>query len=263
MNYNNLYKKNFKRKFGQVFLKDVNVIKDIINLICPKTNQTIVEIGPGTGAITKKLVNLVKYLFLIEIDIDLATKLTNKLSHNNINIICQNVINTNFFILSRQTNQKLRLFGNLPYNNCISIIFHILKYVSVIHDMHFMLQKELADRIIATPHSKEYGKLSIIMQYYYNIIPLITVSPTSFYPIPKVYSTVIKFIPRTYKVNINLDKLILILNLAFNQRRKKIRNSLKKLFSAKDLVKYNINPSLRADEITIDQYYYLTNKINI
>ncbi|MCV2502139.1 MAG: 16S rRNA (adenine(1518)-N(6)/adenine(1519)-N(6))-dimethyltransferase RsmA [Candidatus Lightella neohaematopini] len=262
MNYNNLYKKIFKRKFGQVFLKDTNIIKNIIDLIHPKINQTIVEIGPGTGAITKKLVNLVKYLFLIEIDIDLATKLTNKFSNNNINIICQNVINTNFFILSRQINQKLRLFSNLPYNNCISIIFHVLKYIDVIHDMHFMLQKELANRIIAVPHSKEYGKLSVIMQYYCNIVPLITVSPTSFYPIPKVYSTVIKFIPRN-RISINLDKLILILNLAFNQRRKKIRNSLKKLFSVKDLVKYNIDPSLRADEITIDQYYYLTNKINI
>ncbi|MCV2508800.1 MAG: 16S rRNA (adenine(1518)-N(6)/adenine(1519)-N(6))-dimethyltransferase RsmA [Candidatus Lightella neohaematopini] len=263
MSYNKLYKKNFKRKFGQVFLKDINVIKNIINLICPKINQTIVEIGPGTGAITKKLVNLVKYLFLIEIDIDLATKLTNKLSNNNINIICQNVINTNFFILSRRINQKLRLFGNLPYNNCISIIFHVLKYINVIHDIHFMLQKELANRIIATPNSKEYGKLSVIMQYYYNMVPLINISPTSFYPIPKVYSTVIKFIPRNYKININLDKLILILNLAFNQRRKKIKNSLRKLFSVKDLVKYNVDPSLRADEITIDQYYYLTNKVNI
>ncbi|MCV2500091.1 MAG: 16S rRNA (adenine(1518)-N(6)/adenine(1519)-N(6))-dimethyltransferase RsmA [Candidatus Lightella neohaematopini] len=263
MNYNSLYKKNFKRKFGQVFLKDVNVIKSIINLICPKINQIIVEIGPGTGAVTKRLVNLVKYLFLIEIDIDLATKLTNKLSNNNINIMCQNVINTNFFILSRQMNQKLRLFGNLPYNNCINIIFHVLKYVNVIHDIHFMLQRELANRIIAKPNSKEYGKLSIIMQYYYNIVPLITISPTSFYPTPKVYSTVIRFLPRNYKISINLDKLILILNLAFNQRRKKIKNSLKKLFSIKDLIKYNINPSLRADEITIDQYYYLTNKINI
>ncbi|MCV2506148.1 MAG: 16S rRNA (adenine(1518)-N(6)/adenine(1519)-N(6))-dimethyltransferase RsmA [Candidatus Lightella neohaematopini] len=257
----NLNKKIFRKKFGQVFLKDASAINNIIHLICPKINQTIVEIGPGTGAITKKLVNLVKYLFLIEIDIDLATKLVNKFSNNNINIICQNVTNTNFFILSRKINQKLRLFGNLPYNSCINIIFHMLKYTNVIYDMHFMLQQELANRIIALPNHKEYSKLSVIIQYYYDVVPLITIPPTSFYPIPKVYSTIIKFIPRNQKINIDLDKLILILNLAFNQRRKKVSNSLKKLFSIQDLVKYNINPSLRADEITIDQYYYLTNKI--
>ncbi|MCV2525458.1 MAG: 16S rRNA (adenine(1518)-N(6)/adenine(1519)-N(6))-dimethyltransferase, partial [Candidatus Lightella neohaematopini] len=148
---NNLYE-NLKKRFGQVFLKDINVIKSIISLINPKINQTVVEIGPGTGALTKNLLNLVKHLFLIEIDIDLATKLTNKFNSNNIHIICQDVIDTNFFILSRKVNQKLRLIGNLPYNNCISIIFHTLKYINIIHDIHFMLQQELANRITAVPN---------------------------------------------------------------------------------------------------------------
>ncbi|MCV2528325.1 MAG: 16S rRNA (adenine(1518)-N(6)/adenine(1519)-N(6))-dimethyltransferase RsmA [Candidatus Lightella neohaematopini] len=263
MNYNNLYKKLLRKRFGQIFLKDINVIKSIISLINPEINQTVVEIGPGTGALTKNLVNLVKHLFLIEIDIDLATKLINTFNSNNIHIICQDVINTDFFILSRKVNQKLRLIGNLPYNNCISIIFHTLKYINIIHDIHFMLQKELANRITAVPNNKKYGKLSVVMQYYYNMFPVITVSPSSFYPIPKVYSTMIKFVPRYHKVNINLDKLLLILNLAFSQRRKKISNSLKNIFSKKDLIKYNINPVLRADEITTNQYYYLTNQISI
>lgn len=255
------YKIHTKKKWGQIFLQDQNVIDSIINIINPQKNQTIIEIGPGLGALTKPILDIIDFLILIECDESLSNKLTLMFKNKKIKIFTQDVMKINFFHLLEHPQQKLRLIGNLPYNIASKLIIYLFKYIDIIYDMHFMVQKEVGNRIIAQPNNKQYGRLSIITQYYCKIDLLLKITNTSFIPIPKVESVMLQLIPHnTYnrypKVNTNL--LSLITKLAFHQRRKTIRNSLSDLFNITEMIQHNINFNLRAENLTINQFCILT-----
>lgn len=258
-----MYYKNhlIKKSLSQIFLKDQNIINTIIKIINIQKNQKIIEIGPGLGALTKHIINIIDNLVVIEQDSNLSNRLFQILNKKNFQIINQNVMKTDFFYLAQQANQKLRLIGNLPYHISTKLIIYLFKYINIIHDMHFMLQKEVAKRFLARPGNKEYGRLSIIMQYYYKIIPLLHIPKTAFIPIPKVESMMIKLLPHhnsPYPV-INIEKLSLLTKLAFSQRRKLIKNSLSKILNTTEITQQGIDITLRAENLTIQQYCILAN----
>lgn len=260
---NRVHQGHFARKrFGQNFLHDNYIIESIVAAIQPKQGEALVEIGPGLAALTVPVSKLVDHLTVIEIDRDLASRLVeNPFLQNKISVIEQDALNFDFNQLSDTLGQPLRVFGNLPYNISTPLMFHLFEYAPIITDMHFMLQKEVVKRLVAAPNSKDYGRLSVMAQYYCQIIPVLEVPPTSFKPAPKVDSAVVKLIPykqKPYLVN-DIKVLSRITTEAFNQRRKTIRNSLGNLFTVEQISELGIDPNLRAENLTVEQYCLLTN----
>ncbi|MWP47218.1 16S rRNA (adenine(1518)-N(6)/adenine(1519)-N(6))-dimethyltransferase RsmA [Gilliamella sp. Pas-s27] len=260
---NRVHQGHFARKrFGQNFLHDDYIIESIVAAIQPKKDQALVEIGPGLAALTVPISKYVDHLTVIEIDRDLAGRLIeNPILRNKLTIIKQDALTFDFNQLSVQLRKPLRVFGNLPYNISTPLVFHLFEHANIISDMHFMLQKEVVTRLVAAPNSKNYGRLSVMAQYYCQIIPVLEVPPTSFKPAPKVDSAVVKLIP--YKEKPYLVKDIKILSRltteAFNQRRKTIRNSLSNMFTIEQLTELNIDPNLRAENLSVQQYCQLAN----
>lgn len=260
---NRVHQGHFARKrFGQNFLHDNYIIESIVAAIQPKKGEALVEIGPGLAALTVPVSKLVDRLTVIEIDRDLASRLVeNPFLQNKISVIEQDALNFDFNKLSDTLGQPLRVFGNLPYNISTPLMFHLFEYAPIITDMHFMLQKEVVTRLVAAPNSKNYGRLSVMAQYYCQIIPVLEVPPTAFKPAPKVDSAVVKLIPykeKPYLVN-DIKVLSRITTEAFNQRRKTIRNSLSNLFTSEQIAELGIDPNLRAENLTVQQYCLLAN----
>ncbi|WP_422667095.1 16S rRNA (adenine(1518)-N(6)/adenine(1519)-N(6))-dimethyltransferase RsmA [Buchnera aphidicola] len=257
----NIYQKHIPlKKFGQNFLIDKIIINNIIQWINPKNSEVLVEIGPGLAALTEPICNMVDSLIIIEIDSNLLELLKNKNFFSKLIIFNKNALTFDYLKLFH--NQKLiRIFGNLPYNISVSLIIYLFKKIYIIKDMHFMIQKEVADRLIATPGNKSYGRLSILAQYYCHIKIIFNVLPESFFPIPKVYSVFVQLIPRKkypiYVYDINI--LSYITNIAFQKRRKILRHSLSSLFSVDKLITLGIDPTLRAENISVLQYCKLAN----
>ena len=260
---NRVHQGHFARKrFGQNFLHDDYIIESIVSAIQPTKDQALVEIGPGLAALTIPVSEQLDHLTVIEIDRDLAERLKqNPLLNNKLTIIEQDALTFDFYKLADELGKPLRVFGNLPYNISTPLMFHLFEYANKIVDMHFMLQKEVVIRLVAAPNSKDYGRLSVMAQYYCQIIPVLEVPPTSFRPAPKVDSAVVKLIPyqeKPYKVS-DVKVLSRITTEAFNQRRKTIRNSLSNMFTVEQLVALDIDPSLRAENLTVEQYCILAN----
>lgn len=260
---NRVHQGHFARKrFGQNFLHDNYIIESIVAAIQPKKGEALVEIGPGLAALTVPVSKFVDHLTVIEIDRDLASRLVeNPFLQNKISVIEQDALNFDFNKLSDTLGQPLRVFGNLPYNISTPLMFHLFEYAPIITDMHFMLQKEVVTRLVAAPNSKSYGRLSVMAQYYCQIIPVLEVPPTAFKPAPKVDSAVVKLIPykeKPYLVN-DIKVLSRITTEAFNQRRKTIRNSLSNLFNSEQIAELGIDPNLRAENLTVQQYCLLAN----
>ena len=260
---NRVHQGHFARKrFGQNFLHDDYIIESIIAAIQPKADQALVEIGPGLAALTIPVSKYVDHLTVVEIDRDLASRLIdNPLLNDKLTVIEQDALTFDFNELKQQLGKPLRVFGNLPYNISTPLMFHLFEYANIITDMHFMLQKEVVTRLVAAPNSKDYGRLSVMAQYFCQIIPVLEVPPTSFKPAPKVDSAVVKLIPykeKPYQVN-DVKILSRVTTEAFNQRRKTIRNSLSNMFTVEQLVELNIDPNLRAENITVQQYCQLAN----
>ncbi|HXK00288.1 MAG TPA: 16S rRNA (adenine(1518)-N(6)/adenine(1519)-N(6))-dimethyltransferase RsmA [Buchnera sp. (in: enterobacteria)] len=249
------------KKLGQHFLIEQSVINKIVQFIQPKLKDNILEIGPGLAALTEPICFFLERLYVIELDSNLANCLANRSFSDKLKIFQKNAINFNFFDIFNKKNKKIRIFGNLPYNISIRFILYLFKFFSIIEDMHFMLQKEVADRLSASPGMKCYGRLSIIAQYYCNVEPLLTVFPSAFLPVPKVNSVFIRLIPHI-KLPIPISKikvLEMITNAAFGQRRKILRHSLSKFFHIETMMALGINPMLRAENLTISQYFKLAN----
>lgn len=260
---NRMHQGHFARKrFGQNFLNDENVIENIVAAIQPKKDQALVEIGPGLAALTLPVSQYVDHLTVIEIDRDLATRLLeNPFLKDKINVIQQDAMTVDFTALANQMNQPLRVFGNLPYNISTPLMFHLFQFTHAISDMHFMLQKEVVNRLVAAPNSKAYGRLSVMAQYYCQIIPVLEVPPYAFKPAPKVDSAVVKLIPHKslpHPVD-DVRALSRITTEAFNQRRKTIRNSLSNIFSAESLTNLGIDLDARAENLSVQQYCQLAN----
>ncbi|MCP1065958.1 16S rRNA (adenine(1518)-N(6)/adenine(1519)-N(6))-dimethyltransferase RsmA [Serratia symbiotica] len=260
---NRIYQGHFARKrFGQNFLTDQFVIDSIVSAIHPQPGEAIIEIGSGLGALTEPVGARIDRMMAIELDRDLAARLANHSSlKDKLTIYQQDAMKVNFAEMAKQAGQPLRVFGNLPYNISTPLMFHLFIYTQAIRDMHFMLQKEVANRLVAGPDSKSYGRLSVMAQYYCNVIPVLEVPPTSFTPAPKVDSAVVRLVPHSVMPNPVSDVHMLsrITTQVFNQRRKTIRNSLGDLFTPVQLIELGINASLRAENISVVQYCKLAN----
>lgn len=252
------------KKFSQNFLIDYNIIKKIVGFINPKLNETLVEIGPGLAALTKPVCNLIDKLIIIEIDKNLLKRFKKYSFYKKLIIFYQDALKFNYLELFNQRNKLIRIFGNLPYHIATSLILYLFERIEIIKDMNFMLQKEVAERLTASPGSKLYGRLSIIAQYYCNIKILLHVSPKCFQPTPKVDSIFVSLKPYTndfpYFTH-NIKVLSYVTNLAFQKRRKILRHSLGKIFSKEVLIALNIDPKLRPENISIFQYCQLSNYI--
>ena len=249
-----------KKKFGQNFLKDSSIIHAIIQSIQPLQDDLLVEIGPGLGALTKPLLEKTKHLFAIELDRDIINWMQNQYSKNNITIFNEDVLNFNF----HQFDKKIRIVGNLPYNISTPILFKCIEDIKIIADLHFMLQKEVVDRMIAAPSSSEYGRLSVMLQYYFAMEHLVHVPKESFDPEPKVESSFVRLIPYDHYpfVANNIDQFGKIVKEAFSQRRKTIRNTLKNFMNANDFENIDINPQLRAENLSVSDFVKISNYLD-
>lgn len=249
-----------KKRFGQNFLHDESIIEKIAQVIGVQADDHLVEIGPGKAALTNAVLHA-KHVDVIEIDRDLIAdlkKLTKK--HPNLKIYNGDALTFDYNEL-KNTEQVLRIIGNLPYNISTPLIFHLLEFKTIIQDMHFMLQKEVVDRICAEPSCKDYGRLSIMTQYHCQTIKLFDVPPTAFIPQPKVDSAIVRLIPYTtlpFVAN-NPETLQLIVMQAFSQRRKTLRNSLRSFISAEQLEALNIDPQLRPEQLSVEEYVKIAN----
>lgn len=251
-----------RKRFGQNFLHDDQIIQSIIAAINPQANDFLIEIGPGLGALTEPVAEQIEHLTVIELDRDLAERLRHHpFLHQKLTVIEQDVMRFDFQQLARQADKPLRIFGNLPYNISTPLMFHLFQYHDVIQDMHFMLQKEVVNRLCAGPNSKAYGRLTIMAQYFCQVIPVLEVPPSAFKPAPKVDSAVVRLVPHKvlpYPVK-DLYWLNRVCTQAFNQRRKTLRNSLMDLFTAEQLVELEIKLTDRAENLTIADYARLAN----
>jgi 16S rRNA (adenine1518-N6/adenine1519-N6)-dimethyltransferase len=250
-----------RKRFGQNFLHDHNIIYNIISSIQAKPDQHWVEIGPGQGALTEPLLNEAVRLDVVELDRDLVVLLREKFKqYPKLQIHSADALRFDFSSLV-EGDDKLRVIGNLPYNISTPLMFHLLDNAYCIEDMHFMLQKEVVDRICAVPGSKKYGRLSVMMQYYCLPELLFEVPPESFDPIPQVMSAIVRLVPhRQPPVVVNdLVKLNQVVTQAFSQRRKTLRNSLKKLIDEADIAALGIDPTMRAENISLAEFASLSN----
>ncbi len=250
-----------RKRFGQNFLHDLGIISRIVASINPKPEDNLVEIGPGKGAITELLLAECPRLHVVELDRDLVPFLLASFStFPEFHLHQADALKFDFSALATPEN-PLRVVGNLPYNISTPLIFHLLKLGSQIKDMHFMLQKEVVERMCATPDTKEYGKLSVMTQYHCQVEQLFNVPPECFVPRPKVESAIIRLQPYNHPPleALNVKTLEQIVNSAFQQRRKTLRNALKQWCTDKDLETLGIDSSARAENISIEGFVKIAN----
>lgn len=252
-----------RKRFGQHFLHDQNIIHRIIRAINPQPGDRLIEIGPGQGALTIPLLQQCKELTAIELDRDLIPILQQRAqSIGELHLINQDVLTIDLSTLP--LSPPLRLVGNLPYNISTPLMFHLLEHSELIEDMFFMLQKEVAERIIARPEDKHYGRLSVMMQYYCDSDYLFDVPPGCFSPPPRVDSAVIRLQPHaTPPVQVeDVSLLSLVVQTAFNQRRKTIHNSLKKILDNTHIESLGIDPGARAETLSLTDFAKLTTLVS-
>jgi 16S rRNA (adenine1518-N6/adenine1519-N6)-dimethyltransferase len=243
-----------RKRFGQHFLTDGGIIDSIVKAIAPLPGQPVVEIGPGLAALTQPLVERLGVLHVIELDRDLAARLRD---HAQLRVIESDVLRVDFTELAGQLNtQQLRVVGNLPYNISSPILFHLLDHVAVIADQHFMLQKEVIDRMVATPSTSAYGRLSVMLQWRYEMDNILFVPPESFDPPPRVDSAVVRMVPRADAPFIDLPLFEAMVQVAFSQRRKLLRHSLGKWLEARHY-SGSFDLQRRAEEVSPQEYLAL------
>ncbi len=244
-----------RKRFGQNFLTNQQIIDDIIALIQPCLEDNLIEIGPGQGALTDPLLRAAKKLHVVELDRDLISPLKAQCALTG-ELTVHQADALKFDFAALLTDHPGRLVGNLPYNISSQLLFHLLRYQERITDMHFMLQKEVVDRMAAGPNSKAYGRLSVMIQVHCRVEPLLFVPPSAFYPAPKVDSMIVRltpYRPARYP-DVPLETLDKIVRLAFQQRRKTLRNSLGAVCDEAALLACDIDPRHRAENLSVAQY---------
>jgi 16S rRNA (adenine1518-N6/adenine1519-N6)-dimethyltransferase len=252
-----------RKRFGQNFLHDQSVIHRIVMAIAPKVGQHIVEIGPGLGALTKEVLPMVGEMDVIELDRDLISKLESLPKNDEtLRIHSGDALKFDFTELVKEKEQ-LRVFGNLPYNISTPLIFHLCAQGRLIKEMHFMLQKEVVDRMVADPGSKRYGRLSVMVQYFCQVQCLFYVPAHCFQPAPKVESAIVRLQPYSEKKYRATDESLfaILVRTAFNHRRKTLRNALKDMVTEQQLIDASIDPSARPETISLQQFVALANAI--
>ncbi len=251
-----------KKRFGQNFLTDQGVIYSLVEAISPKPDDLLVEIGPGLGALTQPLLKKLHHLHVVEIDRDIITWMESFYPKDKLTIHSSDALKFNFAELAKlSTDHKIRVTGNLPYNISTPILFHLLDNVECIIDMHFMLQKEVVERMVALPSTSEYGRLSVMLQYRLKMDYLITVPPEAFDPAPKVESAFVrcmphKTLPHPAKNEILFGKVV---TAAFGQRRKTLRNTLKEYLDDTGFKSVGIDSGLRAENLSVEQFVSIAN----
>lgn len=246
-----------KKRFGQNFLVDERIIADIIAVISPLPTDNMVEIGPGLGALTRPLVQLLDHLHVVEIDRDIIARLQNDYPGKKLLIHAGDALAFDFATLPT----PLRIVGNLPYNISSPLLFHFASYAERIKDMHFMLQNEVVERMVAKPSTPEYGRLSVMLQYRFHMDKLLDVPPESFRPAPKVDSAIVRMIPLPAEaITVNNEKSFAeIVRAAFGQRRKTLRNTLRNYFAEGDFELLGIDAQLRAENLGVEEYARMAN----
>ena len=253
-----------RKRFGQNFLHDQRVIERIVGAINPKSGQALVEIGPGQGALTVPLLQAAQPLRAIELDRDLASWLNQQLKPQGLLLIEADALKFDFAALAGEIGQRLRIVGNLPYNISTPLLFHLLAQRDAIDDMHFMLQKEVVDRLGAAPGNKDYGRLSVMTQYLCEVQPLFDVPPGAFNPPPKVTSAIVRLVPHHGSNpygHANVATLDRLLRCAFHARRKTLRNNLKALLSADEMDAIDIDWHLRPEQLSVAEYIRLSQQL--
>ncbi len=246
-----------RKRFGQHFLVDDGIIRAIINAIHPQPADLMVEIGPGLEAMTKPLMQHLDHLHVVEIDRDMVSRLQNNYPAKRMTIHSVDALTFNFGSLG----SPLRVVGNLPYNISTPLLFHLADFAQQISDMVFMLQKEVVERMVAAPSTADYGRLSVMLQYRYEMELLFLVPPESFEPPPKVESAIVRMLPLaaeklSAKDEVQFAKIVLA---AFSQRRKTIRNTLMHFLNAEDFAKLNIDSTLRAENLSVEDFVAIAN----
>lgn len=252
-----------RKRFGQNFLHDKYVIDKIVQAINPKATEALVEIGPGMGAITEPILEACGKLHVVEIDRDLISILRTKFfNFPDFHIHEGDALKFDFNTIL-EPGQQLRIVGNLPYNISTPLIFHFLAHHTIVQDMHFMLQKEVVERLASGPNSSAYGRLGIMAQYYCKVEPLFVVKPGSFSPAPRVDSAIVRLSPYDelpYPAK-DVKMFERVVREAFNMRRKTIRNTLKNLATAEQLETFGIDVSLRPENLSLADYVKIANAL--
>jgi 16S rRNA (adenine1518-N6/adenine1519-N6)-dimethyltransferase len=254
-----------RKRFGQNFLVSPGIIHKIVDAIGPRAGDTVVEIGPGLGAITEPLLERIDHLHVVEIDRDLIARLRQRFPPERLTIHEGNALEFDFGALKESG--PLKIVGNLPYNISSPLLFHLVPFAPLVHDMHFMLQKEVVDRMVAAPGSKDFGRLSVMLQYHYHMERMFIVPPGAFNPAPKVDSAIVRMIPVNFsKVGAgetakNPALFAKVVTAAFSQRRKMLRNTLREFISEPDLAALGITPTARAEDIPVADYVRLANSL--
>ena len=254
-----------RRRFGQNFLVSDGIIRKIVDAIAPRDGDTVVEIGPGLGALTEPLLERMAQLHVVEIDRDLIARLRQRFTPERLAIHEGDALEFDFGALKGAG--RLKIVGNLPYNISSPLLFHLVPFAPLVYDMHFMLQKEVVDRMVAEPGSKDFGRLSVMLQYHYHMERMFIVPPGAFNPPPKVDSAIVRMIPVDFsKVGAGetaTDPALFakVVTAAFSQRRKMLRNTLREFISEADLAALGITPTARAEDIAVADYVRLANAL--
>ena len=247
-----------RKRFGQHFLTDGAIIESIVDAINPQTDDSMVEIGPGLAALTQPLVERLGRLHVIELDRDLAVRLR---THPHLHVIESDVLRVDFTALATTLGvTKLRVVGNLPYNISSPILFHLLAHVAVVQDQHFMLQKEVIDRMVATPSNGDYSRLSVMLQWRYDMEDVLFVPPESFDPPPRVDSAVVRMVPLAEPPQIDVKLMEEMVKTAFSQRRKLLRHTLGRWLEARNFAGH-FDVQRRAEEVPVAEYVALVQSL--
>ncbi|KAF1023465.1 MAG: Ribosomal RNA small subunit methyltransferase A [Paracidovorax wautersii] len=247
-----------RKRFGQHFLSDAGIIDGILREIAPRPGQPVVEIGPGLAAITQPLVERLGRLTVIELDRDLARRLR---EHPQLDVIESDVLQVDFTaVAARLQAPRIRIVGNLPYNISSPILFHLLDHVAVVEDQHFMLQKEVIDRMVAQPATSDYSRLSVMLQWRYAMENVLFVPPESFDPPPRVDSAVVRMVPLAEPPAVDVALLGELVQVAFSQRRKILRHTLGRWLEAKGYGGV-FDAQRRAEEVPVAEYVALAQAV--
>lgn len=249
-----------RKRFGQHFLTDTFVIEQIVSAIAPMAGEQMLEIGPGLAALTQPLVERLGKLTVIELDRDLVIRLQ---THPQLNVIASDVLRVDFTELAKALQApKLRVVGNLPYNISTPILFHLLTQVDAIKDQHFMLQKEVVDRMVAQPCTSDYSRLSVMLQWRYAMENVLLVQPEAFDPPPRVDSAIVRMLPLDTPPQINVKTLEALVQVAFSQRRKLLRHTLGRWLEEKNF-DGDFDVHRRAEEVPVAQYVALVQALSV
>ena len=246
-----------RKRFGQNFLTDDVVLHDIISSIAPAADDAMVEIGPGLAAMTARLLEQLRHLHVVELDRDLVERLKKRFSAERLTVHSADALKFDFASIPVPEGRKLRVVGNLPYNISSPLLFHLAEIAPQVQDQHFMLQKEVVERMVAEPGGKAYGRLSVMLQWRYHMELLFVVPPTAFDPPPQVDSAIVRMIPLAQPMACEQALLEQVVTKAFSQRRKVIRNCVAGLFTEDELRQAGVDPQARPEAVPVEQFVAL------